>query len=88
MKCDQVYLHICDNLDENLNSPRCREIKAHLRECPDCQAYLDSLKKTITLYRAIPEPSLPARAHRRLLKSLTTLEGPPGPINRHGRRKS
>jgi anti-sigma factor RsiW len=87
MKCDHVYLHICDNLDENLNSPRCREIKAHLHECPDCQAYLDSLKKTIALYRAIPEPSLPARAHSRLMKSLTALEGPPGPNNRHGRRK-
>jgi anti-sigma factor RsiW len=88
MKCDRVYLHICDNLDENLNSPRCREIKAHLRECPDCRAYLDSLKKTITLYRAMPEPSVPARAHRRLLKTLTTLEGRPDRNTRPGRRKT
>lgn len=87
MKCDRAYLHICDNLDENLNSPRCREIKAHLRECPDCQAYLDSLKKTIALYKAMPEPSVPARVHRKLCKTLTTLGGPTDRKTRHAGRK-
>jgi anti-sigma factor RsiW len=73
MKCDQVYLHICDSLDEDLASPRCREIREHLEHCPECQAYLRSLKTTIALYRAMPEPKLPAEAHRNLFKTITSL---------------
>jgi anti-sigma factor RsiW len=88
MKCDRAYLHICDNLDENLHSPRCREIKAHLRECPDCQAYLDSLKKTIALYKAMPEPSVPTRVHRELFKTLTALRRRTEGKTRHVARKT
>jgi anti-sigma factor RsiW len=73
MKCDAVYLHICDSLDENLASPRCRAIKKHLEQCPECQAYLASLKTTIALYKAAPVPRIPAEAHRKLFKKLATL---------------
>jgi hypothetical protein len=73
MKCGDVYLHICDNLDEDINSERCRQIKQHLAECPDCSAYLLTLKKTIGLYRALPTPAIPATAHRELFKTVTAL---------------
>jgi len=73
MKCDTVYLHICDHLDEDIASPRCRQIKQHLDECPNCRAYLDSLKKTIVLYRAMPEPKVPAGTHRELFKTIAIL---------------
>jgi len=73
MKCDEVYLHICDSLDENLSSPRCRAIKKHLEHCPECQTYLNSLKTTIALYRAMPEPKLPPEVHRNLFKTISTL---------------
>jgi predicted anti-sigma-YlaC factor YlaD len=49
MKCDEVYLHICDSLDEDLGSPQCRAIKKHLERCPECRSYLSSLKTTIAL---------------------------------------
>ena len=65
--CRKVYRHICENLDQNLDSPQCREIKKHLESCPDCLAYLDSLKKTIRFYRAMPEPKLPEGTHLKLL---------------------
>jgi|WetSurMetagenome_2_1015567.scaffolds.fasta_scaffold40445_3 anti-sigma factor RsiW len=73
MKCDEVYLHICDSLDENLGSPKCRAIKRHLEQCPECRSYLSSLKTTIALYRAVPEPKLPAEAHKNLFKTISTL---------------
>ncbi len=73
MKCEDVYLHICDHLDEDISSPRCRMIREHLDACPNCQAYLDSLKKTITLYKAIPEPSVPAQTHKQLFKAISVL---------------
>ncbi len=70
MKCKGVYQYICENLDADMNSPRCREIRKHIEACPDCTAYLDSLKKTITLYRAEKGPKLSASAHKRLFKIL------------------
>ncbi len=68
MKCKSVYKHICENLDFDINSPECRAIKKHLTSCPDCSAYLDSLKKTILLYKHEPGPRMPLSAHRRLVK--------------------
>ncbi|MBI4536187.1 MAG: zf-HC2 domain-containing protein [Ignavibacteriae bacterium] len=70
MNCKKVYLHICESLDEDLNSPRCREIRNHLDDCPNCRAYLDSIKKTITLYRMEPAPHVPASVHNRLIKTI------------------
>lgn len=73
MKCNDVYLYICDNLDQHLDSPRCREIRKHIEGCPDCTAYLDSLKKTIVLYRSAPATSIPQAVHRRLIKLINTV---------------
>jgi RNA polymerase sigma-70 factor (ECF subfamily) len=64
--CKEVFNHICENLDEKINSPQCREIRRHLDRCPNCVAYLDSLKKTIRLYRAYPQPRLPEKARKKL----------------------
>ncbi len=74
MKCNDVYLYICTNLDQNLNSARCRRIKRHIAECPDCSAYLDSLRKTISLYREYPTPHIPLSVHRRLFKAIRIIE--------------
>ncbi len=82
MKCSDVYLYICTNLDANLNSARCRQIKKHIAECPDCGAYLDSLRKTIYLYREYPTPHIPRSVHRRLFKTIRTIEEKEAPGGR------
>ncbi len=71
VKCTAVFRYICDNLDQNLDSPQCRAIKRHLDQCEDCTAYLDSLKKTIRLYRAYPDPRVPGEAHKKLYRELS-----------------
>lgn len=58
-----------EHLDVNLSSMGFKEIKKHLDRCPNCDAYLDSVKKTIKLYRIIPHPHI-ARAVRRRLFSV------------------
>jgi hypothetical protein len=70
MNCADVYLHICDNLDQRLGTRRCREIRLHLRGCRNCSAYLASLKRMVILYRSVPSPHLPRGAHERLLRAL------------------
>jgi anti-sigma factor RsiW len=76
MKCREVYLHVCDNLDEDIRSPRCRQIRKHLETCSDCTAYLHSLKATVTLYRSVPSPSVSRIAHARLQKLLRSMVSP------------
>ncbi len=68
--CTTVFRHICENLDADLNSPQCRAIKAHIDDCPNCVAYLDSLKKTVSLYRVYPVPNTPAAVHRKLMAKI------------------
>lgn len=70
MNCRQAYLHICDNLDADLNSAKCREVRKHLDTCPDCRALLDSVKKTVSFYRSTPTPGIPSAAHNRLIKTI------------------
>lgn len=70
IRCSEVAKHICDNLDSQLDTPRCREIRKHIRECPNCFAYLDSVKKTVHLYRVEEPPHLSDRAHRKLMAVL------------------
>ncbi|MBI4810802.1 MAG: hypothetical protein HY800_05055 [Ignavibacteriales bacterium] len=68
--CKDVYNQICNNLDQKLDSPQCLKIKRHLEDCPNCAAYLDSLKKTITLYREYPKPQVPGTFHKKLFAML------------------
>lgn len=70
MDCSKAYRYICDNLDEKLDSPRCRQIRQHLDDCPECRAYLASIKTTIALFQAAPAPRVPADTHRRLMRVL------------------
>jgi anti-sigma factor RsiW len=82
MKCNQVYLHICDNLDQKIDSPRCRQIRTHLDTCPDCRAYLESLKKTVTFYRALPVPNISRKAHRELFSTIRSMTRQPAKSKR------
>jgi predicted anti-sigma-YlaC factor YlaD len=65
MDCKRTYKYICKNLDEDLNSSTCTQIKKHMHACPNCVAYLDTLKKTIFLYREYPKPEIKKSAKNR-----------------------
>jgi predicted anti-sigma-YlaC factor YlaD len=74
MKCTDVVDHICNELDTRLSSAKCREIKKHLAKCPNCTAYLDSLKKTIRLYSTYPHPRVPRKTRKKLFAVLKLQE--------------
>lgn len=65
----KIFRHICENLDQETNSPACREIRKHMKGCPECFDYLNSLKTTVALYRRYPAPSL-TEATKKKLRSL------------------
>lgn len=61
--------HICDNLGEDLESPRCTLIKAHLENCNSCRNYFTSVEKTIEFYKQY-NVELSEEAHTRLIDFL------------------
>ena len=67
--CLDVMNHICDSLGEDLNSDRCKDIKSHLEQCPDCTNYFKSVEMTIDYYKKY-NVDLPDDAHNRLISFL------------------
>lgn len=67
--CKEVMNHICDNLGEELNSPRCLEIKEHLNSCGSCKSYFNSVETTISFYKKY-NVNISDDAHERLLSFL------------------
>ena len=68
-----IYRHLCDTLGQDMDSPKCREIRRHVDGCPECVDYLNSLKTTVALYRRYPAPPL-SNAARRSLRSVLRLK--------------
>lgn len=67
--CRDVANHICESLGEELNSPRCMEIKQHLEKCEYCRDYFSSVDKTIEFYKTY-NIDIPKEAHDRLMDCL------------------
>lgn len=69
VNCKEVMNHICDNLGEDLDSPRCVEIKTHLDECESCQKYFKSVDTTIQFYKKY-NVEVDDATHNRLIEFL------------------
>ncbi len=75
VRCLHRLEDICAALDEEVDSPRCQQIKAHLEQCPQCCAVVDSLRKTVRLFQCLPKANVPEEVDLRLWKVLN-LEKP------------
>jgi len=58
--------HVGEDLDELNAGNVYARIRHHLDACPNCEAYIDSLKKVVKLYRRYPDPRLKNKVRRRL----------------------
>ena len=70
MPCPDRIDQICMELGENIDSEVCRELRKHLEACPDCKTYVDSLRKTVHLYRDLPGVLPTQKATKALFKKL------------------
>ena len=74
-KCPDLINELSDYIDELADPTICAEIERHLQHCPDCKVMVDTLRKTITLYREREdESSLPPDVRRRLYHVLDLSE--------------
>ncbi|GAB4475682.1 MAG: zf-HC2 domain-containing protein [Anaerolineales bacterium] len=70
--CRDMLASLSEYLDGELEAEICAAIENHLAECENCRIVVDTLRKTITLYKhqASEEPSLPDEVRLRLFKRL------------------
>jgi predicted anti-sigma-YlaC factor YlaD len=68
MKCEEIFEALSEYIDEEIAAQKCSEIEAHLEHCYNCRVVVDTLKKTVALYHAVPEENLPDEIRLRLHK--------------------
>jgi hypothetical protein len=64
--CREVIQQISEYLDAETARELAAELESHLVDCPNCRIYVDTVKKTITLYRSEKPLECPAEVRRRL----------------------
>lgn len=57
---------LCDYLDGDSNTPLCEAFKKHMADCEHCRLVVDSLRKTIRVYRGDTEVPLPPEFQKAL----------------------
>jgi anti-sigma factor RsiW len=70
LRCKERLAVLSDYLDGELDEALCTEIETHLAGCDDCRVLVDTLRKTIVLYREYGHEALPAETRVRLFKVL------------------
>jgi anti-sigma factor RsiW len=68
--CHDLLRSLSDYVDGTLDESICAEIEKHMAECDRCHIVIDTLRKTVELYRTLPAPPLPDDVHKRLLLRL------------------
>jgi anti-sigma factor RsiW len=63
-----VRAGLSDYLEGNLSPARQRIFDAHLRVCPDCRAFRDTLRETVHALGSLPSPAARPSAKRRILE--------------------
>jgi anti-sigma factor RsiW len=68
--CRKLLGEMSDYVDGELSAALCRELEEHLHDCPNCRVMLDSLTKTIRVFREGNEEPLPKALKESLRKAL------------------
>lgn len=70
MQCREMLGSLSDYVDGELEAALCEQIERHMADCGNCRAVVDTLRKTVTLYRDYGHAELPADARERLYAEL------------------
>ncbi|MCC6165932.1 MAG: zf-HC2 domain-containing protein [Caldilineaceae bacterium] len=74
--CQALCAQLSGYLDGEVAAEVCAAIDAHLATCPDCRVVVNTLDRTVRLYRGLPAAALPTEAAARLYAVLD-LPAPP-----------
>lgn len=68
--CQALLHQLSGYLDGDLEAVLCAEIERHLAACDNCRVVVNTLAKTVMLYRHLPPADLSGEARARLFKVL------------------
>ena len=70
-QCEQLLGSLSEYIDGELQAELCAVLEAHLLECDNCRIVVDTLRKTIELYKETSNPGeLPGAVRERLFLKL------------------
>ncbi len=74
--CEQLIAEISEYVEGTLSPDICSELERHLNGCENCRVVVDTLRKTIELYRGSDDLSqpLPVAVRERLFACLNIQE--------------
>lgn len=64
--CQRYLASLSDYVEGDLSPELCEELEAHMAICDNCRIVVNTLTKTISLYRQLPTPDLPNAVKERL----------------------
>ncbi len=73
-ECRELLKDLSDYVDGDLDETLCLEIEHHMAECDNCRVVVDTLRRTVLLYHALPSEPMPGEVEARLLKRLELSE--------------
>ena len=66
MKCKDILAKLSEYIDGELDPKLCLDLEQHMKDCHPCLVFVNTLKKTITLYKYASTEPLPKEVHIRL----------------------
>ena len=68
-QCKEIFAKLSEYLDGELPEDLCERIEGHMDDCPPCQAFLDSLRKTVLLVGEEEPPAMPEDVRRSVIEA-------------------
>jgi anti-sigma factor (TIGR02949 family) len=66
-QCKEIFARLSEYLDGELPEDFCERIEGHMEDCPPCQAFLESLRRTVRLVGEEEPPAMPEDIRRSVL---------------------
>jgi anti-sigma factor RsiW len=70
MECEEMLKMLNEYVDGELDPSICEQLQKHLADCNPCRVVVDTMRKTITLYRDGSRYELPAEFREKLHENL------------------
>ncbi len=66
-----VMIQLREQLGKDIDAEVLEDLAQHMKECPDCKIYVDTVRQTVELYRVVESPTkVPKEVTERLYKRL------------------
>ncbi len=66
MECKEILKGLSEYIDGELDPRLCEELEKHMGDCQPCLVFINTLKKTLSLYKYASSEPLPKEVHLRL----------------------